>query len=87
MSTLSGPFQGDIKAAPGPKTGANEMPGPAGSPASFDTPYQHGNWTGITKAGNGSLGMTTQVDLPHGSAKMDSPFHGDMRPGVDSSKK
>jgi hypothetical protein len=33
------------------------------------------------------LGITQEADLPHSSPKLSSPFTGDMRPGVNSSKK
>lgn len=82
---LSGPFQGDVKPAPGPKSGANEMQGPDCSPATFSGPFQHGRFE--YHKGSQVVGVTTQVDLPHGPAKEDSPFHGDFRPGVNSSKK
>lgn len=83
---LSSTFSGDMGSVPNPKSGANEMQGPAGSPGTLDTTFEHGNWDQFHKAGNGSLGMTTEVDLPHGKATLDSPFTGDFRPGVDSSK-
>lgn len=84
MDPLSSPFNGDMKPAPGPKDGAAEYPQPPGSPATFDTPFMEGVFS--YKKADTLLGVTTMVNLPHGSASLSSPFMGDMRPGVDSSK-
>lgn len=84
MSALSSPFNGDVKPAPGAKSGANEMAGPPGSPATLETPFMEGVFS--YKKADQLLGVTTQVDLPHKPANISSPFMGDFRPGVDSSK-
>lgn len=81
---LSSTFQGDMGPTPGPKSGAHECNQPAGSPATLDTPNKEGTFS--FKHGDGVLGVTTEVNLPHGAPSLSSPFMGDMRPGVDSSK-
>ena len=81
---LSSPFNSDVKSAPGRKSGANEMSGPDGSPASLETPFTEGTYD--FKKAKQLLGVTTKVDLPHGSPKMSSPFISDVRPGVNSEK-
>jgi len=81
---LTSTFNGDVKSAPGPKDGAYECDQPQGTPASLETPFQEGVF-GYKKAEQ-LLGVTTEVKLPHGAANLSSPFSGDFRPGVDSSK-
>jgi len=82
---LTSTFKGDMKPAPGPKDGANEMKGPDYSVGSLGTPHTQGVFQ-VNKNPEQILGVTTQVDLPHGSPKLSSPFQGDMRPGVNSAK-
>lgn len=85
---LYGPFSGDVKPAPGPKENAHSFDAAsslAATPAKLDTPFTEGNFE--YHKGDAAVGMTLVHPLPHGDAKIDSPFHGDVRPGVDSSKK
>lgn len=88
MNTLTGPFSGDVKPAPGPKDGEQQWDAASSlhcTPATLETPYQDGvfDYHKSTQL----LSVATEVKLPHGSAQLSSPFQGDFRPGVDSSKK
>lgn len=87
-SPLTSTFQGDVKPAPGPKDGEQQWNAASslnGTPGSLDTPYTEGVFS-YHKADQ-MLSVATEVKLPHGAAQLDSPFTGDFRPGVDSSKK
>lgn len=78
MSKLEGPFSGDVKGAP--------------SPTACPTGHLEGVTGALTRAEDTSVLHTEfYVDVPGlkgsaSSAKMESPFMTDVRPGVDSSK-